>query len=220
MTVRRRLAIALLLLGTLSCSEATSPNRVPVYEWRLFGPALGTDTLSFHWPRNMLPVKIWVEDSLDMPARVQEGVDMWRGVFLYGEYDAVLVSDSTTADVLVRVALAPPKAPATTNRLNTMFPGCEGATDLDVDSLATPFELRLPVRIYLAPRYDPTQADLTECFRITARHELGHSIGLFQHSPDPADIMYAQPVAPGLSTRDSNTVQALSHYPANLIPIR
>ena len=112
MTVRRRLSFALLLLGTLSCSESTSPSREPNYEWRL---VVDNDTLSFHWPTDRLPVKIWVEDSLDMPARVQEGVDMWRGVFLYGEYDAVLVSDSSSADVLVRVALAPAKAPATTN---------------------------------------------------------------------------------------------------------
>ena len=92
MTARRTLPLALLLAGALSCAEATSPSRVPNYEWRL-PTEDGLDTLSFHWPTDMLPVKIWVEDSLDMPARVQEGVDDWEGAFLYGEYAAVLVSD-------------------------------------------------------------------------------------------------------------------------------
>jgi predicted Zn-dependent protease len=215
MTIRRVLPFALLLAGALSCSEATAPGRAPVYEWRL---VLGTDTLSFHWPKSALPVKVWVEDSLGMPARVQEGIATWRAAFLYGEYDAVLVADSAAADVLVRVTTAPGASVAAARRLHTAFPGCEGATD--IDTVATRFELRLPVRIYITPKYDPTQVDLTECFRITARHELGHSIGLFQHTSDSLDIMYGQPQADGLSARDINTAQILSHWPSNMAPTR
>ncbi|MEZ4411405.1 MAG: hypothetical protein R2910_00285 [Gemmatimonadales bacterium] len=218
MTARRTISLALLAMAALSCSEATAPTRAPNYEWRLFGPELGTDTLSFHWPASMLPVKIWVEDSLDMPARVQEAISAWKTVFLYGEYDAVLVTDSSSADVVVRVTTLPAKAPATVARLNTLFPGCEGLTA--IDTAATRFELQLPVRMYLTPRYDPTQTDLTECFRITARHELGHSLGLFQHTSDTLDIMYGQPEATAFSERDINTAQLLSHWPANLIPTR
>jgi len=224
MTLRRILRFAVLAAVALSCSEATSPTRVPTYEWRLFVQidAINTDTLSFHWPVDMLPVRIWVEDSLDMPARVQEGVDDWAGAFLYGEYAAVLVSDSSSADVVVRVMTPPPKVLATVNRLNTLLPGCEGATDLDIDigSIAAHYDLQLPVRMYLTPRYDPELTDLTECFRITARHELGHSLGLFQHTGDTLDIMYGQPEATGLSERDVNTAQLLSHWPANMIPTR
>lgn len=219
MTARRTLPLALLLAGALACAEATSPSRVPNYEWRLVTQD-GLDTLSFHWPANMLPVKIWVEDSLDMPVRVQEGVDAWEGAFLYGEYAAVLVSDSSNADVVVRVVTPPPKAITTVNRLNTLLPGCEGATDLDIEFLGTQFELRLPVRMYVAPRYDPATTDLTECFRITARHELGHSLGLFQHTSDIRDIMYGNPEAEGLSARDVNTAQLVAHWPANLFPTR
>ncbi len=215
MTARRAVPIALLLVAALSCSEATAPNRVPNYEWRLF---VQNDTLSFHWPAGTLPVKIWVEDSLDMPARVQEAIATWKTVFLYGEYDAVLVADSSSADVVVRVRTPPPKAIATVGRLNTLFPGCEGATD--IDTVATRFQLQLPVRMYLTPRYDPSTTDLTECFRITARHELGHSLGLFQHTSDSRDIMYGQPEAETLSIRDINTAQVLSHWPANMTPAR
>lgn len=215
MTLRRLLGLATLAAGTLSCSEATAPSRVPVYEWRL---VVDTDTLSFHWPAGSLPVRIWVEDSLDMPVHIQEGIATWRAAFLYGEYDAVVVSDSSAADVIVRVTNPPAKALATVGRLYTMFPGCEGATD--VDTASTRFELQLPVRIYLTPRSDPALVDLSDCFRVTATHELGHSLGLFRHTGDPVDMMYAQPEAEVLSARDVNTAQVLSHWPANMTPTR
>jgi predicted Zn-dependent protease len=220
MTARRILPLSLVALAALSCSEATSPNRTPNYEWRLFvlNDTLGTDTLSFHWPASSLPVKIWVEDSLDMPARVQEAIAAWKTAFLYGEYDAVLVSDSASADVLVRVATPPPQVVATVGRLNTLFPGCEGATD--IDTVATRYELQLPVRMYLTPRSNPELNDLAECFRITARHELGHSLGLFQHTGDSRDIMYSQPEAQAFSVRDVNTAQVLSHWPSNMVLTR
>jgi len=215
MRLHHALPLVALAAAALSCSEATSPDRVPNYEWRLF---IDTDTLSFHWPASALPVRIWVEDSLDMPSRISEGIASWRGAYLYGEYEAVVVADSSSADIVVRVQTPPPKATATAGRLHTLFAGCEGATD--IDTLATRYQLHLPVRMYLAPRYDPAQVDLTECFRVTARHELGHSIGLFQHTSDTLDIMYGQPEATEFSERDVNTAQLLSHWPANLIPTR
>jgi len=217
MTARRIVPFSLVALAALSCSEATAPTRAPSYDWRWF---LGSDTLSFHWPANTLPVKIWVEDSLDMPAQVEQAIAAWKSVFLYGEYDAVLVSDSSIADVVVRVATAPPKAPTAAGRLNSMLPGCEGLTEFDLDTVATPVEFRLPVRIYLTPRYNPAQTDLTECFQVVARHELGHSLGLFQHTSDIRDIMYGLPEAETFSVRDVNTAQLLSHWPSNMVPIR
>jgi hypothetical protein len=215
MTSPRSLLLAALAAGTLSCSDAGSPSHTPVYEWRL---VVQTDTLSFHWPTSALPVRIWVEDSLDMPAHVRDGIALWRAAFLYGEYDAVVVSDSSIADVLVRVALAPAKSPAAAARLLTAFPGCEGATD--IDTVATRFQLRLPVRVYLTPRFDPAQTDLTDCFQITAAHELGHSLGLFRHTGDTLDVMFSQPQARVLSARDINTAQVLSHWPSNMTPTR
>ncbi len=215
MRFRAALPLLTLVATALACSEATSPDRVPNYEWRL---VVDADTLSFHWPVNDLPVRIWVEDSLDMPSRISEGIASWRAAYLYGEYDAVVVADSTTADMIVRVRTAPAKAIATVGRLHTLFAGCEGATD--IDTVATRFQLQLPVRMYLAPRYDPAQVDLTECFRVTARHELGHSLGLFRHTSDTLDIMYGQPEAAGLSQRDINTAQIVAHWPANMIPTR
>jgi predicted Zn-dependent protease len=40
-------------------------------------------------------------------------------------------------------------------------------------------------------------------------HELGHALGIWGHSPDPNDIMYAHPIVSQLSQRDVNTVRKL-----------
>lgn len=45
--------------------------------------------------------------------------------------------------------------------------------------------------------------------RLVALHEIGHSIGVFGHSPKPGDIMYQQNGAQELSARDINTVNVL-----------
>jgi predicted Zn-dependent protease len=221
----RRLLLAaapLAALAAIGCSDLLYPDRSLRYDWRLIVPfdSAGprADTLSFHWPRSSLPVRIWVEDQYDMPARVQEGIARWRTAFLYGEWDAVVVSDSTTADVLLRTIVAPPTGFPTAGRLETQFPGCEGATDLD--TAATRFQLAVPFRLYVYPKFDPTQVDLTQCFRITATHELGHSLGLFQHSSDSTDVMFGLPVLDGLSLRDVTTAVNAYHYPAALVPVR
>ncbi|HEX5576446.1 MAG TPA: hypothetical protein VFX42_11270, partial [Gemmatimonadales bacterium] len=76
--------ILCILVAGLSCAEIASPTRSEAYEWRLIqatGPGT-TDTLSFHWPRSRLPVKIWAEDTLNLPTYVQGGIDKWKAAFL------------------------------------------------------------------------------------------------------------------------------------------
>jgi hypothetical protein len=212
---RRFLPLAVLLGAGLACSDIATPARDEPYEWRL---VVGIDTLSFHWPREMLPVRIWVEDSLDMPAHVEHGVGIWRDAFLYGEYDAVLVDDSTAADVLVRVVTPPPKFVSTAARVLNAFPGCEGATDIDTAS--SRFQLQLPIRMYVYPKFDPALVDLSECFDITATHEIGHSLGIFRHTSDLISMMYSDPEVAELSERDRQTAEVLSHFTANMVPVR
>ena len=213
------LSAALVLAG---CAELSAPNRPVPYESRLFvnfddngTPAI--DSLRFHWPAASMPVSFWVEDSLDAPLHVRNAIRTWKDAFLYREWDARIVADSNSADVIVRVIQAPPKPAPALLRLLSLRPECEGVTDLD--TVATRQQLRLPLRIYLNPRL-PDDPSLSLCMGITAVHEMGHTMGLFQHTGDPADIMFTDPVATVLSGRDISTVEALYHRESDMTPVR
>jgi predicted Zn-dependent protease len=51
-----------------------------------------------------------------------------------------------------------------------------------------------------------------------ARHELGHAIGLWGHSPNPEDIMYFSTVKnpPLISSRDLQTLYRVYQQPTKL----
>ncbi|HSE26967.1 MAG TPA: hypothetical protein VLA95_01960 [Gemmatimonadales bacterium] len=189
------------------CTDVQAPARAERYEWRLDG------TKSFHWPREALPVRVWVEDTEDLPAYAAGAIADWKSAFLYGELDARLVDDSTEADVLVRNT-TPPASPVFSVRLFRRAPECQGATDLDIDGEL----LQLPVRVYVSERL--AGAGLAACYRLTLRHELGHAFGIWNHSPSEADAMYRDPALDGLSDADRQTMEYLYHFPPNVAPAR
>lgn len=207
--------------GLFACTDVGAPSRPVPYESRLFIPfddngVPKIDSLRFHWPKSSQPVTYWVEDSLNAPDHVRHAIAEWKGAFLYQEWDAQVISDSASADVIVRIEQPPPKAGLGPMRMESLRPECEGATD--VDTVATRTEFRLPVRIYINPRLMDANLDL--CLDITATHEVGHSMGLFQHTADSKDIMFSNPVATELSDRDISTVEALYHREADMEPVR
>ena len=48
-----------------------------------------------------------------------------------------------------------------------------------------------------------------------AMHELGHGLGLWGHSSDPADIMFSRPMSSHLSARDIRTIRSLYRMDTN-----
>lgn len=209
----------LLAAGTaLACGDIAEPLRDDLYEWRIIvGSGETADTVHFHWARNELPVRVWVEDVGELPAWMQRAIDTWESVYLYREFQAQLVSDSSTADVIVLGTPAPAKVRLGVTRLHAMAPECFGATDLDVSDDLT--QLRLPVRIFISP-VEGDIAGLDRCLGLTTIHELGHALGIFQHSPNPEDIMFADPVVEAPSDRDRGTIEAVYHYPPTLEAVR
>lgn len=219
MKIRHALPILLILiagLAGLSCADIASPSRSGAYEWRRIvatGPGTA-DTLSFHWPRSRLPVRIWTQDTLGLPLHVQNGLEQWKAAFLYGEFDAASVSDSNTADVVVRAGSAVKGGFSVIRLARSLAPECEGGTDFELPPGSQ--EIQPPVRVFVNPRFDPATPGVNECLALTTTHELGHAIGIFAHSPDAADIMYSDPIVPGLSTRDRATAERAYHFQPNL----
>jgi predicted Zn-dependent protease len=207
-------------LAAPACGDIAAPVRGALYEWRLEAPSIpgpGLDTLSFHWDRNHLPVRVWVEDADELPAHITRAIDVWESAFLYREFEAMLVSDSTTADVVVVRGAAGPKLQA--RRLHSaLAPECAGATDLDIDVGTR--ELRLPIRVFIDPRSLPDDPGIEACLALTSIHEMGHALGIFAHSADPEDIMYSDPEVDLPSARDRRTAEAAYHTPPTLEAVR
>lgn len=198
----------------LACGDSTAPLPPAAWEWRLqvpfdsAGPRI--DTLNFHWPRSALPVRIWVENGQSLPTRVQEGITLWRNVLGSRDWNASIVTDSTQADIIVRLL------PADVFQAVRHSPPqlvCEGSTT--VDTAATRFQLQLPIRVNLYPTIPGPGVDA--CLHSTAAHELGHTLGIFQHSPDPADLMYISATAAGPTARDAATALRAYATPSDMV---
>ena len=218
MTARSRLTAMVLAVTALACGDIAAPVRDDLYEWRLIFPSGATaDTVHFHWDQDDLPVRVWVEDVAGLPELMQRAVDTWEGIYLYREFQAELVSDSSTADVIVLGEFAPALRLGLTRLRSALAPQCSGATDLDVSPDLT--QLRLPIRIFI----DPVEGDipnLERCLQLTTIHEMGHALGILAHSPDPADIMFANPDVEQPSERDRETAEALYHVPPTVTIVR
>jgi predicted Zn-dependent protease len=202
---------------SLACGDIGAPTRDDLYEWRLVAPdpsGAGVDTISFHWPADRLPVRVWVEPTDPLPADVSGAITTWQDVFLYGEYKATVVGDSSGADVIVRSG--PPPGPVlTVTRLRAnLAPQCSGATDVTVSDDHT--QLRLPIRVYINPESATGSPGLEECLALTTIHEIGHSLGIFRHSSNPSDIMYFNPTVSAPSASDRSTAEVLYHFPSTV----
>jgi predicted Zn-dependent protease len=215
----RRSRWTTLILGAAAaaCGDIATPIRNDFYEWRLIVPSATAsveDSLTFHWPKSRLPVRFWVEDAASLPQNVPGGIAAWRKAFLYGEFDATIVSDSSTADVIVRAGAAPGVKFDRARLHSALAPECSGATDLDISPDHR--QLRLPIRVYVDPHSDPAAPGLSECLALTTTHELGHTLGIWRHSAVATDLMYVDPAVAAPSERDLATAEVLYHLTPNV----
>jgi len=169
--------------------------------------APGDTSVVFNWPRAYRPVRVYVEATGELPVNVTNGLQLWANAMRCQEISFAIVTDSASADIIVRNPTSLPPLPAAGAFLADSVGACKGRTDVLVDSSNT---LLRPIRAYVAPNsIDPTA--LASCYHFVTAHELGHAIGLFSHSTNSADLMNSTPRRTELSSDDRYTVQLLYH---------
>ena len=164
-------------------------------------------------------MRFYAQPAGNLRFLVQRSVDTWGAQFLYGEFRATLVADSTDADVIVLWSgSVPPDVPPDPGPPAYACTGVTSLPPLDAsDRYTGPFHVQLSAR----PGF--TGAQVAACLRPTAIHEVGHALGLFQHSPDTGDIMWAPSLSAPLavdqpSEQDRRTVEVLYHTRATAFP--
>lgn len=219
--MKRTIPLLLLVLG---CSEILVPSRTPRYLSDLAGEV-------FRWPSDRLPVRYFADTRGNMQDLVRTSLQAWEQQFLYGEFKATLVTDSTSADVIViwEDSIPPDVPPDTAGALGA----CDGLTQYAVDSTAAlsprvaagiqaggepPLTLTGPIRVNLRVRLGYTEAQVAACMPRVAAHELGHTLGILTHSPATTDLMYGTPPTAIPTQRDRNTAQVLYHTTPTIGP--
>ena len=210
-------ALAGLALAAAGCSDGSGPDRCFDSNAVSYGFAIaGDSTLVFHWPAGRMPVRVYPEPTGANPANVAAGLQTWVNGFRCGEAWFSFATDSTRADIIVRLVSALPPQPVRGTSFGADSVGaCAGRTDGNFDSSLT---LTGPVRSYIAPIPGKDSTALAGCYRMTTTHELGHALGILAHSTDPGDIMYTTPKRSTLSVNDRYTLQKLYHTTPTIAP--
>jgi Matrixin len=202
-------------LALAACQNDGGPGRC--FESGAFGYPFhvpGDTTAWFHWNAAEGAVRIYAEPASPLPANTDGAIALWAGAFRCGEIGMQRWNDSTTADVVLRTTLAaPPVAPSVRTLAADSLNACRGRTDVALDTLG---RIERPIRSYVWPQgTDPAATEA--CYPFVTAHELGHALGLFLHSLDTADIMYAAPRRYALTVNDRYTIQVLYNIASVLI---
>jgi len=212
--MRRRRALPLLLgaAALVGCETAVPPERDGAYDFDLYGSGL-----VFHWTPDRLPVRYWVApDAGIVRDFATEGIRRWTGQFLYGEFRGTLVDDSATADVLIWVS--PPSPPDVQPTEDPpVLAACEGATSNDTTATG-PRALAGPFVVLISWRSFYSDVDVANCLERVTTHEIGHTLGLFGHSPNEFDLMNSTPRVASPSPTDRTTAETLYRTAASILP--
>jgi hypothetical protein len=193
----------------VACADPTIPDRQDRYA---FDDGFGE---VFRWPADRLPVRYFADTRGPMAALVARALGVWEEQFLYGEFTGVLVSDSASADVIVRWGgTVPSDVPPDTGAPVT---SCSGVTMLAIDSASNSIEDQIIVTAnnLLVP---VSAGQMIACYRRVIAHEVGHSLGLFQHSAQLDDLMAGQPLVERPGRRDRVTAEVLYHTTPTIGP--
>ena len=198
----------ILLVLLVACTDVAPPDRPEPYPF--FIELDDGFRAIFSWPRASLPVRVWTEPNDDLVQAVVHAIRVWQDAALYGEFSAVIISDSSGADVIVRQGVAVELARDTT----AFRPDCRAGTTIaatEADSAIV-----LPFRMLVQRRRGADDGGVSACFLTAVAHELGHTLGILGESDDEADLMHVPPKVSVPSRRDEVTFAMLYHTPATI----
>lgn len=193
-----------------ACNEPTIPERAALYGFS--DP--NDPTAVFHWPAARLPVRFYGDPRGALRSLVPNAIAAWESQFLYGEFQGVTVTDSLQADVIVGwTGTVPSDVPSDTAN---PVPACAGSTTNPAAAFKDSSVNVLHIDLTAFSGYP--DAKVAACLRRVTVHELGHALGLLQHSPYATDVMHADPTVYLPSPGDHVTVEVLYHTPATIFP--
>ncbi|MGQ0813090.1 MAG: matrixin family metalloprotease [Gemmatimonadota bacterium] len=219
--MKKLLLFAVLLLT--ACDSPTVPQRqrAQVYDFRLVAPELKV----LRWPTETT-VKLFVVQDEDptrfqhLEAAVQHGIRVWNNAAAYGEVTLARTNTVAEANVVIEYSTsASPldlaSCPPAGGLAVTTFCLTEDDEHLEPYSLrdGTPTNVKFILTVFTSSGLDAASV------RRLVTHEIGHVLGIAQHSPRPADLMAAgTPTRDDPGPADRATLQVLYHTVPDITP--
>lgn len=211
-----------LAAGLAACDAPTVAPRTDLYDVT----SSTFDGVIVRWPVSST-IRVHVVDEVAggglLSSAAARGATAWNGAVLFGEYRLVLVEQPGDADVVLAWSDVP--LPVDTSECPPDL-GRGGVTRFCPDQAGNgllPYPL-LPgvdpgsgtVRMVVLISAEQRQ-NATRVRRIVA-HELGHVLGILEHSAEASDLMFGDPQTASPARRDRAAVQVLYHTPADIVP--
>lgn len=199
------LALACATPGSVDDSERASAG--PHYLQYVAFDVPGRSGTVMRWQNSQMPLRVHLprppagmfDDSKRVMVAVRQGILDWSDVASPGVPSFQFVEAGERVDI--PVVWAP---------ISQGWWVAFAAYDLTGDSRM--FRVN---RILVAAKYPDGREATTQDLHLTMVHEMGHALGLLDHSPHPEDVMYEKGTweTLGMTERDRNTVRLLYSRP-------
>ncbi len=216
-------------LALAACESPIVPAREDAYPFATVPRFTGDKSVVIRWPAGTA-VRVFLNGgnaprTVVLETAFGRGSSMWENAILFGEFTLSRVSDIREADVVitwsdVSLPLNVSACPVVFGNAATTFcptPDLSRLVPFPFTSAVTgaapaDSHVKMLVTVLGSASADQTRATML------VTHELGHVLGIAQHSPNPLDVMFATVTASVLTHADASTIQVLYHTSVDLTP--